>query len=215
MALVEPFDLLPDFPGWTTKFELRYRQEQSRTAGGRTIVKDMGSPLWEMTAQSKSLHRRDLDFWRARLDMLEGGKATFWGYPLSRTYPIAHPRGSWPTGGAFSGTTASLSTVNENRKAVRIGGLPAGFRFSIGDMISIAGDLHRVMEPALAGVGGVTPEFEIRPHLWPNVEIGSPPPVVSVYRPSCLMAIVPGSISSDAGLDGRGSIVFQAIEARL
>ena len=39
--------------------------------------------------------------------------------------------------------------------------------------------------------------------------------VVSVYRPFCLMAIVPGSISSQADPQtGRGTVSFQAIEAR-
>lgn len=212
MALTEPLDLLPDFPGWVTQFELRYRQEQSRTAGGRTIVKDMGSPLWQMAAQTKVLRPNDLDYWRARLAALENGLKTFWGYPVARTYPIAHPKGSWPTGGAFDGASASLSSINANRKAVRIEDLPVGFKFSVGDFLSIAGDLHQVMEPATAAVGGLTPEFEVRPHLWPSRTAGA---AVSVYRPACLMAIVPGSVSADAGLNGWGSVAFQAIEARL
>jgi hypothetical protein len=215
VALSEPFDLLPDFPGWVTKFELRYRQEQSRTAGGRTIVKDMGSPLWQMAAQTKVLRPNDLDYWRARLQALENGLKTFWGYPLSRTYPIAHPKGSWPTGGAFDGVSASLASINANRKAIRVDDLPVGFKFSVGDFLSIAGDLHQVMEPATAAVGGLTPQFEVRPHLWPSVTVSDPAPAVSVYRPACLMAIVPGSISADAGLNGWGSVAFQAIEARL
>ena len=212
MALSEPFDILADFPGWVTKFDLRYRQEQSRTAGGRTIVKDLGSPLWEMAAQSKVLRPNRLDYWRARLEAMENGLATFLGYSLSRTYPIAYPNGSWPTGGAFDGISATLSAINANRKAVRVDDLPAGFVLSVGDMISIQGDLHRVMETATAAVGGQTPEFEIRPHLWPSRTTGAD---VSVYRPSCLMAIVPGSLSTDAGLNGWGSVSFQAIEARL
>ncbi len=215
MALSEPFDLLPDFPGWVTKFELMERRESSRTAGGVTLQKDLGDPLWTMAAITKVLSPNKLDYWRARLDALEEGMVTFWGYPLSRTYPIAYPKGSWPTGEAFDGVSASLSAINANRKAVRVDDLPVGFKFSVGDMISIDGDLHRVMESAVAAVGGLTSEFEIRPHLWPNVTVGSPPPKVSVYRPSCLMAIVPKTVSTDSDLSGRGTVGFQAIEVRL
>jgi len=212
MALSDPFDFLPDFAaiGWVTSFDLMYRQEQSRTAGGRTLVKDLGSPLWQLKAQSKPLRPNELDKWRARLAAMENGFATFYGYSLSRTYPIAYPKGSWPTGGAFSGTTATLSSVNANRKAGRVDDLPAGFKLSVGDYISVEGDLHQVMEDATASGAGLTPEFEVRPHFWPGVSSGA----VSVFRPSCIMAIVPGSISSDAGLNGWGSVAFQALEAR-
>lgn len=207
MALSQPFDFLADFPGWVTSFDLYARQEQSRQAGGRTIVKALGSPLWQMKAQSKPLRPNALDHWRARLDALENGLSTFHGYALSRTYPIAHPNGSW--GGGFNGSTASLVSVNVNRRAIRVGGLPPGFTFSIGDFLAIGNDLHRVMEAAVAN-SGTTPEFEVRPHIWPGVTSGA----VSVKRPSCIMAIVPGSVASESGLDGWGSVTFQAIEAR-
>lgn len=212
MALSEPFDLLADFPGWVTSFELKWRQEMSTQANGRTIVKDMGSPLWRLAAQSKLLKPNGLDHWRARLDAMESGLKTFKGYSLSRTYPIAHPNRSWPTGGAFDGVSASLNAINVNRKAIRIGDLPSGFQFSVGDFVSIGTDLHRVMEAATAAGTGITPEFEVRPHIWPGVVVEDDP--VSVHRPSCLMAIVPGSITTDAGLNGWGSVSFEAIEAR-
>jgi hypothetical protein len=214
MALSEPFDLLVDFPGWVTSFESMRRQEQSRQANGRTIVKDLGPPLWHLVAQSKVLRPNALDYWRARLDALENGLATFKGYSLSRTYPILYPNGSWPTGVSFDGVSANLNTIDANRKAIRVGGLPVGFVFSVGDMLAIGTDLHRVMETATAAGGGLTGLFEVRPHLWPDVAVGSPPPVVSVYRPSCIMAIVPGSISTSAGINGWGSVTFEAMEAR-
>jgi hypothetical protein len=216
MALTEPFDLLSNFPGWTTGFDPEFRQEQSRSTGGRTYVKDLGPELWQMKAQSKMLSPNLLDYWKARLHALENGLFTFIGYSLSRTYPIAYPRGSWPTGGSFDGISANLATVNANRKAVTVAALPAGFRLSIGDYVQVgATDLHRVMEAATANGSGLTPEFEVRPHIWPGVAGGfSPPLSVSVKRPACIMAIVPGSIVSDSGLNGRGSISFQGEEAR-
>lgn len=184
-------------------------------ASGRTIVKDLGSPLWRMVAQSKILNPNLLDYWRARLESLENGLATFRGYSLSRTYPLAYPRGSWPTGVAFTGLTANLNAIGADRKSIRVGGLPAAFQFSVGDMLTIGGtDLHRVVEASTASGAGLTPLFEIRPHLWPTVAVGSPLPVVWVYRPSCLMTVVPGTINSSTGVNGWGSVSFEAMEVR-
>lgn len=215
MALTEPFNLLPGFPGWTTGFDLRWRQEQSTLASGRVLVKDMGSPLWQLRAASRVLKPNLLDQWRAKLNALENGLATFWGYSMSRCYPQAYPNGAWPTGGAFTGLSANLASINANRKAITLSALPAGFALSIGDYVSITigsrKDLHQVMEAASAAAG-TTAEFEIRPHLWPDVTITK---AVAVKQPACLMAIVPGSIGSDAQISGWGSVSFSAMEARL
>ncbi|MET4721910.1 hypothetical protein ABIF63_006016 [Bradyrhizobium japonicum] len=208
----EPFELLADFPGWTTGFDLQARQEQSRSASGVTYVKDLGPPLWTLKAQSKVLPPNVLDHWRARLKVLEGGLYTFLGYPLSRVYPISYPKGSWPTGGSFDGVSAALLSINANRKAVRLEDLPAGFKFVIGDYLAIGVDLHQVVEATTADGGGITPEFELRPHIWPGVTAGAS--AVKVYRPACVMALVPGSVSTDASLSGWGSIAFQGIEIR-
>jgi hypothetical protein len=212
MAIFYPLNLLAGFPGWTTGFDLKWRQEQSTQASGRVLVKDMGSPLWTLRATTRSLSPNTLDQWRARLTSLENGLQTFLGYPMSRCYPQAYPRGSWPTGSAFNGTCV-LSGINANRKAITLQALPVGFVLSVGDYVSIAGDLHQVMEPATAAGGGFTNEFEVRPHIWPDIT--APNPNVTVKQPSCQMAIVPGSIASDASLAGWGTVSFQAIEARL
>jgi hypothetical protein len=212
MALVYPLDILADFPGWTTEFDLVWRQEVSRTAGGRTIVKDLGSPLWRAAFASRPLRPNQLEEWRARLDALENGLQTFRGYSLSRCFPIAHPSGSWPTGGVFDGT-GTVGSIGVNRKAISLAGFPEGFQLSVGDMLRIGpSDLHRVMEARTVTALGNTSLFEVRPHLWPGVAAGA---AIAVLRPYCIMAIEPGSISSTAELTtGRGSISFRAMEAR-
>jgi len=194
-------DLLGDFPGWTTEFELVHRQEQSRTAGGRTIVKDFGAPLWRLAAVSRLLSANELDHWRARLDALENGLQTFLGYSTARCRPIRHP-------GAAALPAGTVVSINANGKALAASGLGA-ITLSVGDMIQIgAADLHRVV--ATAGAPAV--EFEVRPHLWPGATVGD---AVSIARPACLMAIVPGSVATTADpKTGRGSVAFQAMEAR-
>jgi len=215
MAITYPINLLPGFPGWTTGFSLRWRQEQSTQASGRILVKDMGSPLWTLRAATKVLSPNNLDLWRAKITSLENGLQTFLAYPMSRCYPILYPQGTWPTGAAFTGLTANLASINANRKAITLSALPAGFTLSPGDYISITvgtrKDLHQVMEAATAAAGTTT-LFEIRPSLWPDVTITK---AVAVKQPACEMAVVPGSVSSDANSSGWGSLAFQAIEARL
>ncbi|MDX3929257.1 MAG: hypothetical protein QHC90_26080 [Shinella sp.] len=210
MTIVYPVNLLADFPGWTTKFEPMFRQEQSRTAGGRTYVKDLGWPLWNGAWVTRSLSPNNLDRCRGRLEALEGGLQTFIGYPLSRCYPIAYPKPAYDALGVGSVTTG---TIGANNKSCTLAGLPAGYRVSIGDLLEITGSgLHRVMEAVTANGSGVTPTFEVRPHFWPGAAAGA---AVKLAGPSCRMAIVPGSISSTADPQtGRGTVSFEAVEDR-
>lgn len=198
MAITYPFDLLDGFKGHSVDFDLLWRQEQSRQANGRTIVKDMGSPLWRASYQSAPKLAADLDRWRARLHAMEGGMKTFKGYPISRLRPINHP-------GSAALPSGTLGTIGADRKTVTLSGL-SGVTLQAGDMIMIASkDLHQIVDIA-AGV------YEVRPHIWPGVATGA---AVSVNKPYCIMAVVPGSITSTADMaSGIGAVSFQAIEAR-
>lgn len=215
MSLAYPLDILVVWPGWTTSFSLRWRKEYSSQTRGRRLSKDMGPPLWSLAAVSRTLSANELDHWRARLDALEGGGKTFKGYKLSRVYPIAYPKGAWPTGGAFSGETAAIHTIGTGYRSLRVDGLPAAFKLSIGDMLSIdrgsgRRDLHEVVEAATASGAGLTPEFEVRPHIWTGAAVDDP---VSVIRPWCLMELE--TVQADADPQtGRGVISFTGIEVR-
>lgn len=203
MALTEPLDLLDSFPGWSTDFALQARQEQSRHASGRTRTKDLGSPLWAGTWATRVMNPNELDRWRALLSAAMIDQMTFRGRKLSRCRPAMHP-------GSSTLPTGELQSVGVNNKAIRVDDLP-GISLSVGDMIQIGNDLYEAVEPAVAAAG-LTPLFEVRPHLWPNAAVGQP---AIISKPGCLMTIVPGSLSASADLrTGRGSITFSAIEAR-
>ncbi|MEO4000309.1 hypothetical protein [Mesorhizobium sp. CAU 1732] len=207
MAITYPLDLLANWPGWSTEFALLYRQEQSRQANGRTLVKDFGSPLWQASYTTRSLRPNELDEWRARLASLENGLQTFRGYALSRCRPQAHPGN-----GALA--TGNLLVIRADRKSIQVNQLTPNMRLTVGDMIQMGDrDLHQVMETRTAvSTGWIDTDFEVRPHIWPGVTTNTP---VSVVKPSCVMTVVPGSISSTADLaTGRGAVSFQAIEAR-
>lgn len=235
VAITYPTNLLADISGigWSTEFNLLYRQEQSRHASGRTRVKDFGTPIWSATYTTKNLSPNNIDFWKAKLNALENGLNTFIAYPTSRCWPIAHPggvavdetgwvleSGFWNDAGIWLGgvpwndtivTTGLVDVININNKALSIKNIPY-LNLSIGDFLSIDNNLYQVMEDAeSATIAGITPQFEVRPHLSSSISVND---VVLINKPSCLMTLVPGSVSASSGLNGRGSISFQAIESR-
>lgn len=196
-------DVLYQFPGWTTEFEPLFRQEYSRRADGVTIGKDFGDAIWSGAWTSKSLSPNELDYYRSRMELLEGVINRFRGYPLSRCRPILHP-------GSAVLPTGTLNEISSDRRSVRLSGL-TGITLSPGDLIQIGTtDLHRVME--VVAPGSPTALFKIRPGVWPGVVTGA---TVSVSKPSCIMGLVPGSLTSTADPStGRGSISFKGIEVR-
>lgn len=201
MAVSYPINLLDSFPGWSTEFDLFYRQEYSRTAGGTTIGKDFGTPLWKVSVSTRSLKPNELDAWRAKLKALEGSLQQFMGRPFSRCYPIAYPNGT----GMGDVSNVKIASINENNKAYRLSGLPAGYKNSVGDYQQIGNKLYQVVD-----VDGQ--DVEVRPHLAPGTAVGN---VVTLIKPSVPMIIMPGTLTTTAELStGRGTISFQAIESR-
>lgn len=190
---------MQDFPGWTVQFELLFRQEQSRHASGRTRVKDFGTPIWMATYQSVPLRPNALDEWRARLAALGNGLGTFKAWPTSRCWPQAHPRGA----GAVNGTIASVGSDNKSLTVT----------WTDGTTILRAGDYIEINELRLHQVTGVAtgPIYSVAPHFSVGIVAGQ---TVRVNKPGVLMSLVPGSVNTTTALNGRGSITFQAIEAR-
>lgn len=213
MAIAEPFDILADWPGWQTAFEQVERGDISRQKNGVTRTRLGPMPIWRMSVVSKRLNPNALDALKARVQRLAGLQTLILGYSLSRCFPISYPHGSWPTGGSFTGLTARLQFIDPNNHACRLDQLPPGFKLLTGDMIQIgAGNLHQVIEPATANGVGLTSLFEVYAPFWPGTATGQ---AVSVKKPSCMMRIVPGSVTASADpATGRGSVSFEAMEAR-
>jgi len=213
------------FPGWTTQFELMWRQEQSRHASGRTRVKDFGTPIWMASYQSREMNPNEIDEWRARMNALENGMVTFRAWSKSRCWPILHPYGRYiiPPGwvledGFWNDDGEWLmgipwdapATITTEGEILTVSGgkvittdLPVNF--SIGDYIELNDKwLHQVVD-----VDGIA--LTLTPHLSVGVLVGQ---AVNVRKPGVLMTVVPGSVNTQTGLNGRGSLTFQATEAR-
>lgn len=207
MAVTFPLNLLDDLSGigWSTDFELVYRQEQSRHASGRIRVKDYGTPIWSASYSTKNLSPNRLDYWKARLSLLDNGLNTFYAYPMSRCWPIKHPNGL-----GLNTLTATVNSINANNKELSLKDIP-NLNLSTGDYISVNNRLYQVMEDMSTGTLGQGPEFEVRPHF--NINNIAVDDTVRIYQPRCLMTLVPGSQSFGSGLNGRGSVAFSGIEA--
>ncbi len=188
------------------EFRLNYRQEQSRSAGGVTFVKDFGSPLWSLKATTAALRLDDALDYEALLETLEGGVQPFMAYDLRRPYPRQH------SDGVFS-DTGVISTVGANNKSIAVSGVDPGFQVSRGDYltIDIAGEkkLHQVSETRTANAGGVLALFEVRPHLWPGTLVGQ---LVRFKKPSIPMTMLPGSIVKTPLGGLHTSISFSAMQ---
>lgn len=188
-------------------WELVHRQEFSRTAGGRTIGKDLGGPLWAGGFSTIPLHIDDMLDVEAVLNSLDGVIGTFEARDLRRPYPKEHADGNF-------NDTGVIQSV-QNNKAISLAGLDIGFKISRGDYLQFTYASNRyliqAMEDATAVSGGVTPEFEVRPHLPPNMPL-SPAISVVLKEPSAICVLVPGSVSKSMLSGIHGTVSFEAMQ---
>lgn len=234
MALTN-YDILSEFPGWSTNFDLFYRQQTSgRTTNGVTQVVDYGTPLWRASFQSRSMKPNELSYWRGRMSLLEGGINTFRGYDKSRCYPASDPNGvkinaarqnpslilDFIADFSFVGSTSITTEIyfTGSGGTIYLSGLPAGYVLSTGDYISfrhpVTNDqlLTRLASGGVANSAGTTGALEIRPRLPGGTFIAVLAVLVKAWVP---MMLVPGSLAirSDAK-SGIGTVTFDAMEYR-
>lgn len=210
MALPTIQDFLVDWPGWAT-LAPNCGDESSNTADGQIIVKELRPQFWDLDAVSVVLAPTRLAYWKARLTSLENGKRLFYGFDKTNYYPLAYPKGAWPTGVSFNGISAAVNSIPD-AYTLTLKSLPVGYTGKVGDFVQITwGDddqlaLHQVMEDFTANGSGITGSFAIEPYVRPGVAIND---VVAVKRPACTMMIVPGSVSYPSASNAWGSISFK------
>lgn len=169
-------------------FLLLPRQELGgREANGAQPGIDFGSALWGATYTTEPLRNDDAADFQAVLNSLDGVIEVFEAWDLRRAVPRAHRDGSAQDG--------VLETVNANNKAMTLSGLAANQIVSRGDYLSfVYGNnraLHQAMETVAADGAGLTPEFEVRPHLRAGWALDT---VVNLRAPRGLFILVPNSI---------------------
>lgn len=194
----------------TQLFKLRSRQEFSQTQGGRLIAKDFSRAIWTANYQSVTLNYADAVDLEALLHAMDGTVNTFLATDTRRPYPRDHSDGSF-------NDTGQINSINGNNKALTISGLDANFSLSRGDLFHFTYtdnsetiySLHEVSESVVADGAGLTPEFEVRPHL-PSQAAATDPVVFKI--PKCLMVLEPDSVTYTEGASTLGTVGFNGIQ---
>ncbi|MBW7968113.1 hypothetical protein [Bradyrhizobium sp. BR 10289] len=190
-------------------FEPVSQQEQSRLASGITIGKDLGPALWFATYTTEELHNDVMVDYQAVLASLDGIINPFEGWDLRRPAPRLYPDGT----GAANGV---LAAVNANNKAVSLSGLNAGQVISRGDYLSFdytgGRALHQAMETVTASGGGVSPQFEVRPHLRAGWTLST---AVNLKAPRGIFTLMPGSVVPTQTRGKYGRLTFKTGQALL
>lgn len=164
-----------------------WRQETSRTAGGATLVKNMGPLLWQASYSTTAMSHEAAGNLEADLLTLENGGQLFEGYDPRRRKPVAYTIGSL--------ASVTVHSIRADRLALRLTGLPAGMVLSKNDWLSIddGTNLHllRVVETVTTAGTGLSPWFEVRPGIRPSIAVATP--VVLTDAPGRFM-VDPGSV---------------------
>lgn len=209
MALTLPLSLADFFDTLKVRsapFVLIEQQEYSGLGTGEGLAHDLGPRLWQAQVESAPMALAEAQALLARIEALDGSINAFYAYNPSKAYPDADPSGS-----ILGASTPTIHTIASNRKEMRLTGLPAGYVLTAGDMLAVdygspsRRALIRIVTGATASGGGLTPLFEVRPHLRPGIVTTLP---VSLVKPAMKAKIVPGSLSTAHDLMVTGSLSF-------
>lgn len=206
MALTFPRDMTGLARWKEPSFDLMFRQELARDAGGPTQAKDMGPALWQASFTSVPLRLAVADAVMADFRSLRGAVRSFLLHPPTRARPAA--------AGDLSGSTVTVHSVRSDASAIRLSGLPSRFVMTAGDYVSIktaAGGIEflQLARGGEASIGGLSPELEVVPFVRPAVDTGD---AVTLVDPVAEFILQPGTLDDPfVGLTHR-QITFTAMQ---
>ncbi|MEX1181030.1 MAG: hypothetical protein WEB63_09510 [Cucumibacter sp.] len=195
LALASLADLLPiERVDWN---ELR-QETHSGLGTGEFLTHNLGPVLWEADVQLRPMYHVEAEQMRARVSALDGSTNAFYLYNPRMRYPQSDP-----TGSILGASAVTVYAINANRKALRLTGLPIGYVITIGDYLAITYDTSRrallqAVEGATADGSGITPEFEVRPHLRPGIVTTNP---VTLKNPAAKVKMMPGTVRVERAED--------------
>lgn len=184
-------------------------EETSGTAFGDILTSEIAAPKWRAEVGLRPMPVTEANDLQAMFEVL-GSSNTFDLYDLRKCFPASDPGGD-----AIAGHVLTIHAVGTS--ALRLAGLPNGYRLTRGDMVTVLYGpapqrraLYRIAEDAIAQPSGITPWFEVRPHIKTGTVAGD---VASVWRPAARMQVTSYDPGDRAGryVGGMG---FTAIEAR-
>lgn len=177
-------------------FTLQRRIATAQHGSGSFQAAELYDPLWYMELTTPPLKPSEFDAAEAWWLTMRGGQKRFLGYDPRRCNPRAYGKTGLPAlrfdGDAFDGT-ALINANASSGTSLQIKDLPANFVFTVGDYIGWVNSgrraLHKVVEAATGNGSGVATVI-----MEPRISIpAAVNDVVSLVRPTCLMAVLPDS----------------------
>lgn len=198
MALTFPLsraDFFDRLPISSLQFDPPEAVELSQTGGGVQLTANLGPRLWRGEVTLGRLTYAEAAAVGVRIDVLREAGRAFMAYDARRPFP-----GFDPTGTILGAATPTIHALNGNNRELQLAGLPAGYRLQAGDHLSFAYGanpvcfgLHRVVDDLVTAAGtGVTPSFEVMPHIRPGAVVGAQ---VTLVRAYCKAILISGSVN--------------------
>lgn len=200
-------------------FKLSESRKASISGRGEVFTREGGARRWEGMVSLTAAPNARAGYFDVLLDVLTGSGASALLYDHRRPYPILDPFGT-----TLAASVVIIDSVPLSLKELTLSGLPAGYTLSRGDYLSftyldVTGtqqwSLHRVVDIAVTASGaGVTPLFEIIPHLPEGIALVGTG--VALKKPSCKVVLRPRSTEHSKGMPGRVSEgqVFEFVQSR-
>lgn len=197
LADVYPLAFLSDLlaPRGDCQFSLRRFDEQSGSGDGRFWTARLAGPLWEVSL-SLSPRRRDAAAEiSAKIRALDGMRRQF----------LFEDKSYSPASGGVSGASVRVASINADRTAIALNGLPVGYRVTAGDRMSIAWGSGRYffaefVETVTANGSGITPQAAIMPYLPQGIAASA---AVEMTRPRLKVIVPPGGFTPFTDIPGR------------
>jgi hypothetical protein len=216
MALTYPYGLsvLADqLPIESCVFDVQRNDQVDGDAEGRVWQAQLAPPLWTADVGIVPLYHHEAKRILALLRKLHGSQESFWLYDPSSQYPHADQ-----TGSIYGASNAKVHSVGSGRQTIRIKDLPSAYELKAGDKGQIAygsspvRNFYFEVSEDVTASAGVTPEFEIFPHVPSAVAADD---AITLIKPACKMFIMPGTLYPGEQRDVRTvGISFKAMERK-
>ncbi|MEJ5079804.1 hypothetical protein [Ochrobactrum sp. MYb379] len=184
------FDLLPVVSApWVLKEQLEY----SGLGTGEVLAAKLAPSRWSADVVLAPMVHTKARAIQAKLEALDGPIGNFYFASCTNSYPAKDP------GGVKLGSASPrVDLKGANNKSLSVKAIPANYKLSAGDMLSIDYGsnpvrryLGRLVSDATASANGVTGLFEIRPHLPAGIVANL---AVNFLKPAAKVFIVPDSL---------------------
>lgn len=164
------------------------------TEGGEVMTASIGARLWQGALSIRANTYLTADQIQSKIELLQQTGGAFNVGDKKRAYPQNDP-----TGAILGAAAPTISAINANSRDIGITGLPASYRITEGDLMTIPYGsspvrygLHRAQATVTANGSGLIAAIEVAPPIRPGVIVGSS---VVLARPYCKAVIVPGSVT--------------------